>query len=189
MRDKTEEELIARARQDHEAFGLLYEKYFQPIFGYVLRRTANVALAEDITSQVFLKALKHLSKFRWKNVPFSAWLFKIATNEINSYYRKKKRLQYISLGEIKELRSNIDLLEEVCQAEKELQRKREFLEVHQKISQLKPKYQTVIALRFFENKKIKEIAKILGKKEGTIKAQIHRALLQLRKLMEKETKK
>ena len=75
MLSEFEENLVKRAKKDPEAFGLIYDKYYQPIFGYILRRTANVALAEDLTAQTFLKALKSLWRFRWQNVPISAWLY------------------------------------------------------------------------------------------------------------------
>ena len=189
MLGEFEENLVKRAKKDPEAFGLIYDKYYQPIFGYILRRTANVALAEDLTAQTFLKALKSLWRFRWQNVPISAWLYRIATNEVNSYYRKKKSFKNVSLEKAKNLKSNVNLLEEVQKAEEELQKEKEFLLLHQKIAKLKPKYQTVITLRFFEKKKISEIAQILGKPEGTIKAQIHRALEQLRKLLEEDETK
>ncbi|MCD6271165.1 sigma-70 family RNA polymerase sigma factor [bacterium] len=189
MSGEFERDLVKRAKKDPETFGLIYDKYYQPIFGYILRRTANVALAEDLTAQTFLKALKNLWRFRWQNVTISAWLYRIATNEVNSYYRKKKGFKNVSLEEAKNLKSDINVLEEIQKAEEELQKEKDFLLLHKKIAKLKPKYQTVIALRFFEKKKVSEIAQILGKPEGTIKAQIHRALRQLKKLLEEnETK-
>jgi len=189
MSGEFERDLVKRAKKDPETFGLIYDKYYQPIFGYILRRTANVALAEDLTAQTFLKALKNLWRFRWQNVTISAWLYRIATNEVNSYYRKKKGFKNVSLEEAKNLKSDINVLEEIQKAEEELQKEKDFLLLHKKIAKLKPKYQTVITLRFFEKKKVSEIAQILGKPEGTIKAQIHRALRQLKKLLEEnETK-
>jgi len=142
-----EKEIIQRAKRDPQAFGLLFDKYYQPIFGYILRRTANVALAQDLTSQTFLKALKKLKRFKWRNVPFSAWLFRIATNEVNAFYRYQKRHKKILIEDLPEISSRINL-------------------------------------RFFEKKKISEISQILGKPEGTIKSQIHRALKELKKLIQ-----
>ncbi|MCD6429399.1 sigma-70 family RNA polymerase sigma factor [bacterium] len=179
-----EKEIIQRAKRDPQAFGLLFDKYYQPIFGYILRRTANVALAQDLTSQTFLKALKKLKRFKWRNVPFSAWLFRIATNEVNAFYRYQKRHKKILIEDLPEISSRINLLKEVERAEEELKRKEEFLKLHQCISKLNSKYQTVITLRFFEKKKISEISQILGKPEGTIKSQIHRALKELKKLIQ-----
>jgi RNA polymerase sigma-70 factor (ECF subfamily) len=81
-----EKALIERAKTDAQAFGVLYDEYYGKIFGYVLHRTAGVSSAQDITDEVFFKALKRISTFRWRGIPFSAWLYRIAEHEIaNSY--------------------------------------------------------------------------------------------------------
>lgn len=69
-----EKHLIEKAKGDANAFGGLYDQYYARIFGYVLRTTANIPIAEDITSEVFFKALKNIAKFNWRGIPFSAWL-------------------------------------------------------------------------------------------------------------------
>lgn len=180
---KKEKEIIKKAKQDPEFFGLLYDEYYKEIFGYILRRTADIDLAQDLTSQTFFKALKSLWKFRWQNVPFSAWLYRIAINEINSFYRKKNRLVRIDFDKIPEIPSVNTSDEEIKAAEKEIEEKKEFIKIHESISKINPSYQAVISLRFFENKKISEISQILKKSEGTIKSQIHRALEELRELV------
>jgi len=179
-----EKEIIKKAKQDPEFFGLLYDEYYKAIFGYILRRTADVDLTQDLTSQTFFKALKNLWKFQWQNVPFSAWLYRIAINEINSFYRKKNRLIRVDFDKIPEIPSINTSDEEIKTAEKELEDKKEFIKIRKSISRLNPLYQTVISLRFFENKKISEISQILKKSEGTIKSQIHRALEDLKELVE-----
>lgn len=178
-----EKEIIEKAKRDPEVFGLLYDKYYQPIFGYILKRTADIELTQDLTSQTFFKSLKNLGRFRWQNIPFSAWLYRIATNEVNSFYRKRKRIVQVSFDKIPEISSEVRTDEELKRAEEELKSKKEFIRLHQSISQLNPIYQNVIALRFFDKKKISEISQILGKSQGTIKSQIHRALKELKKVM------
>lgn len=179
---KTEEELVKRAQHHPEAFGELYEIYYQRIFNFAVKRTANVQLALDITSITFLKAFKEIKKFRWRDVPFAAWLYRIASNEINDHYRREGG-RTVRLEEVEDLVDTNDFADEICQAEEELQRHREFLVLHQKIMELPPKYQEVIVLKFFEKKKIREMVKILGKKEGTIKSLLHRGLDRLREQM------
>ena len=178
-----EKETIKMAKRDPEIFGLLYDEHYKAIFNYVLKRTADIELTKDLTSQTFFNALKGLGKFRWQNVPFSAWLYRIATNEINSFYRKKKKHIQVAIDSVPEIPSKDTPDKEFEMAEQELESKREFMKLHQNISKLSPIYQTVIVLRFLEKKKIFEICKILGKPEGTIKSQIHRGLGELRKLM------
>ena len=85
-----EKELVEKAQRDPEAFGELYDQYYSPIFGYVLKRVANIETAEYITSEVFFKTLKNLGQFRWQNISFSFWLYRIATNQITDYFRKSK---------------------------------------------------------------------------------------------------
>lgn len=181
---KQEWELVEKARRDNEAFGQLYDQNFRRIFGYVLRRTASVTVAQDVTSDVFFKALKNLTKFRWQGIPFSAWLYRIASHEITDYYRKRRREvdHAVSAGD-RECRGN-PLLVEITQAEDILIRHEEYLSLHMTITRLPLKYQEVITLRYFEDKKIKDIAQILGKREGTIKSLLHRGLERMRNLME-----
>jgi len=179
-----EKELVRQAQKDPDAFAGLYDRYYPKIFGYVLRRTANLEVAQDITSETFLKVLQKLWQFRWRNVSFSSWLYKIATNEINQYFRKAEYKKSLSLEELQEqgfeLVSPYDPEGELIKAQEKLKQHQDYLEIQEKIVRLPAKYQEVIALRFFEQKQIKEIGEILGKKEGTIKSLLHRAVEKLR---------
>lgn len=179
-----ERELVRQAQKAPDAFAELYDQYYPKIFGYALRRTANFETAQDITSETFLKALRKLWQFRWRNVSFSSWLYKIATNEINQHFRKAEYKKSISLEELQEQGfepiSPHDPERELIEVQEELRQYQDFLEIQEKIVRLPAKYQEVIALRFFEKKQIKEIAEILGKKEGTIKSLLYRAIEKLR---------
>lgn len=180
-----EKELVEKARQDPEVFGKLYDQYYSQIFGYVLKRVANIEIAQDITSEVFFKALKNLGRFRWQNISLSFWLYRIAANQITDYFRKGKR-EMFSLEEISDpiTVANPSIEAELLQAEEELKRHEDFLLLHENIAKLSFKYQEVITLRYFESKQIKDIAQILGRREGTIKSWLHRGLEKLRELME-----
>jgi RNA polymerase sigma-70 factor (ECF subfamily) len=176
--------LVEQAKTDREAFGRLYDEHYNRIFNYVVRRTANVHITQDITSDVFFKALHNIESYRWNGVPFSAWLYRIAGNEIANYYRKQQR-QQISEAELVKFSSNVtsSAEAELIQAEAEIERKQEYLILHKQLSLLPLKYQEVITLRYFEKKQLSEIGEILGKKEGTIKSLLHRGLEKLRKNM------
>lgn len=180
-----EKELVEKARQDPEVFGKLYDQYYSQILGYVLKRVANIEIAQDITSEVFFKALKNLGRFRWQNISLSFWLYRIAANQITDYFRKGKR-EMFSLEEISDpiTVANPSIEAELLQAEEELKRHEDFLLLHENIAKLSFKYQEVITLRYFESKQIKDIAQILGRREGTIKSWLHRGLEKLRELME-----
>jgi len=179
-----ERELVRQAQKSPDAFAELYDQYYPKIFGYVLRRTANLETAQDITSETFLKALKKLWQFQWRNISFSPWIYKIATNEVSQYFRKAEYRKSISLEELQEqgfeLLSPHDPESELIEAQEKLKQHQDFLEIQERIVRLPAKYQEVIALRFFEKRQIKEIAEILGKREGTIKSLLHRAVEKLR---------
>jgi len=180
-----EKALVRKSQEDIKAFGELYDEHYARIFNYVLRRTASIESAQDITSEVFFKALKNIKRFRWRGIPFSSWLYRIAANEIASYFRNHGRVEYDP-----DPVSNPDNMvsssaeAEIIEAEAELERHEEFLALHKNISRLSVKYQEVITLRFFENKRLKEIGEILGKREGTVKSLLHRSMEKLRNLME-----
>ncbi len=140
-----------------------------------------------MTSQVFFKALKGIGRFQWRGAPFSSWLYKIASNEIADVFRERKRKRDC-------LQNNPDMANisnpspenELALAEEELHRYEEFLCVREGVSKLPIKYQEVITLRYFERMPLKEIGLILGKREGTVKSLLHRALKKLRQLMEQD---
>jgi RNA polymerase sigma-70 factor (ECF subfamily) len=181
-----EKQLVELAQRDPQVFAKVYDHYYPRIFQYALKRTADVHLAQDITSETFFKALKKLWQFRWRNLPFSSWLYRIATNEVNQYFRKRK-YHAASLDEMQESGfepiANGNPETELIEAQEKLKHQLDFLACQRIVSQMDVKYQEVIALRFFERKEIKEIGQILGKSEGTIKSLLHRGLEKLQKAM------
>lgn len=181
-----EKELVRQAQKAPDAFARLYDHYYPRIFGYILRRTADIEVAQDITSETFLKALAKLWQFRWRSVSFSSWLYKIASNEINQYYRRSEYRKSTSLEELQEhgfeFPSHHDPESELMEAQEKLKQHQDFLEIQAKIVRLPAKYQEVITLRFFERRQLREIAEILGKREGTIKSLLHRAIQRLREI-------
>ena len=182
-----ERSIIARAKKDPEAFGILFEQHYPAIFGYVLRRVEDWNTSKDITSEVFLKAFKGLWRYRWQGIAFSAWLYRIATNEVNMYFRKG-RLNIVSLDQIMEEIGfePVDpqtLEAERIEAERKLREYDDFFAIRSRVLQLPIKYQDVIALRYFERKSVKEVAEILSKKEGTVKSLLSRGIAKLKNLL------
>jgi RNA polymerase sigma-70 factor (ECF subfamily) len=97
---RDEESLIRRAQQcDQVALTQIYEENFDKIYRYIVLKIGDRAEAEDMTQQVFLNALKSISSYRYKGMPFSSWLFRIAHNQVVDYYRKKKRSATVPLDE------------------------------------------------------------------------------------------
>jgi len=174
-----EESLVQRAQNsDAEAFSQLYERYFNKIFRYIALKIGNPAEAEDMAQQVFLKSLQSISSYRWRDVPFSAWLFRIAHNLVVDHLRKKTRQPTASL-------ENLPLAAGDDPQELALDNlDNERLKVATK--QLTQAQQEVISLRFAGELPIAEVARIMGKKPGAIKALQHSAIVALRKLMTEE---
>ncbi|MBN2240339.1 MAG: RNA polymerase sigma factor [Dehalococcoidales bacterium] len=188
MDAEQEKALIEQAKSDTAAFGQLYDCYYSRIFGYILKRTASIEASKDITSEVFIKALTNIHRFKWRDTPFSAWLYRIANNEISNHYRKNGTHHH----DIETIKNSMEHSgpspeTELINAEEELKTYTDFLLVQKAIRQLPTRYQEVLTLRFFEKKKFSEIAEITGKREGTVKSLVHRGLEKLRVMMETDT--
>lgn len=167
-------------------FEMIYDDHFDAILAYVINRVGCVATAEDITSQTFFKALRKLKSFKWTGVPISAWLYRIATNEVNSLLRTRMRRPQTSIEESYELpTSRYSPEEELRDAQADLAKNRVFLMLNDVIKELKPLDQTLIVLRFLEHKPFAEIAHIVGKREGAVTMRTHRALKKLQSHLEK----
>jgi len=170
-----EESLVRRAQEnDQEAFAQLYEEYFDKIYRYLALRVGNEMEAEDMTQQVFLNALRSISSFKWKGVPFSAWLFRIAHNQAVDHLRRKKKRAAVPLDEslssgdsphaTTELKMDIEQLLRATKRLTEAQRE-------------------VISLRFTSELSIAQVAKVMGKSQGAVKALQHSAIVALRRTM------
>lgn len=128
---KEEKELVKKAQKNPEAFAKLYDQYYSKIFSYILKRAADFEIAQDITSETFFKALKKLWQFRWRNIPFSAWLYRIANNEIANYFRKNKH-KPVSLDKIPEPFTVHNPSTEILEAEQELKKASGFFDYSRK---------------------------------------------------------
>ena len=177
-----ERELLLRIQSDRKEFGILFDHYYKPIFGYLYRRTGTYDLAKDMTAETFLKAFLRIDSFVWKDIAISSWLYRIATNEANQFFRKRKYKAAALESMVDfDLATQVDGEEERHALETELKQHDDFILIQQKLSLLNIRYQEVIALRYFENKDNREISAILGKPEGTIKSLLSRGLEKLRR--------
>jgi RNA polymerase sigma-70 factor, ECF subfamily len=184
---ESDRDLVERARRDPEAFGELFERHVDAIFGYVLRRTGDGDSARDLTSETFLKALRCLPRYRWTGAPVSAWLYAIATNELRMYFRRGRRSPHsldTLLGEAGFVLADPGTLDAARrEAEAEQERHHEIARVREALLRLPLRDQEVIALRYFEKKSTAEVAAILDRPEGTVKSQLSRAIERLRGML------
>lgn len=181
----TDLELLLQIKQNPAAFSVLFKEYYKPIFGYILRRTGDFDDTADIAADAFLKAFHHIHHFDYKGISIKIWLYRIATNEVNLYFRHKQK--HASLFERLDFENkqmfNHYLHEDRVALELELQRHEQFRIVLNALKTLPIHYQEVISLRYFEGKDNKEIAEILNIKEGTLKSLLSRGLEKLRGLL------
>jgi len=173
-----EQSVVRRAQQkDKDAFAELYEAYFDKIYRYIVLKIGDRTEAEDMTQQVFLKALKSLPDYKWKDVPFSAWLYRIAHNQVVDHYRKSGRQQSCELTE------EITPDDPEGNPEHQTELKIDIQSLVKATRQLTRAQQEVIALRFSSDLPVAEVARLMGRSEGAVKALQHSAVVALRKIM------
>jgi RNA polymerase sigma-70 factor, ECF subfamily len=169
--------LVQRARQgDHEAFAQLYESHFNRIFRYVVLKIRNQTEAEDMTQQVFVRAYESIGSYQSQGIPFSAWLFRIAHNQMVDYVRKQSKKPTVSLDESLPIMDDSDL-------EHDVETKIEMEKVVLATKKLTKAQREVISLRFAGGLSIAEAAKTMRKSEGAIKALQHSAISALRRTL------
>src|SRR5258708_35479388 len=154
-----ERELLQRIQSDRKEFGALFDYFYKPIFGYLYRRTGAYELARDMAAETFLKAFLKIDSFIWKDISISSWLYRIATNEANQFFRKRK-YQAVTLERIMdfELLKLADDAEERIALEAEMKGLDDFILIQHELTLKDIRYQEVIALRYFESKDIREIS-------------------------------
>ena len=157
-------------------FADLYEAHFERVYAYVARRVRDRDAAQDLTADVFHLALKNLARFEWRGVPFAAWLFRIASNEIADRSKTIAKRRVLECESVADDAHPDERVGTAAAFEEEERRARLF-----KLVERLPRDQSrVIAMRFAEDKSIREIAAALGRSEGSIKQLQFRGLQNLR---------
>ena len=179
-----EKSLVYRAQQrDEAALARLYEDNFDKIYRYVALKLGDKTEAEDITQQVFLKALRSIASFRWKDVPFSAWLFRIARNAVIDHVRRRK--PEVSLDSVTaELPAdNAALVDQVVETEM-------WQTLRSLIADLPDEQADLLVLKLVGGLSAAEIGETLGKSAGAVRVELHRIVKKLRaRYMEHEGEK
>jgi RNA polymerase sigma-70 factor (ECF subfamily) len=159
--------LVEAARADRARFLELYDRHFHRVYAYARRRTGNRADAEDVTAEVFRRALANLGQYEWRGIPFVAWLYRIAANELAD-----RRVAAARLSPLQPPESGSD---------PEMERQIALFEL---IERLPADQRRVVELRFGEGRTVLEAAAALGRSEGAIKQLQRRAIENLRRMME-----
>ncbi len=177
IKNLTEAEIIEKAKKDPECFEPIYLKYYQEMISFINRRVNDQDISFDIVQQVFFNALNHLPKYKDKGHPFSSFLYKIAINECNQFFRNSKKNRYVSTSP-----ETLELFSDEVSPDREI-RERALTKALQK---LKLKEVNLIELRFFEQRSHKEIGEILGITETNAKVRIHRLVKKIKRSMRDE---
>jgi RNA polymerase sigma-70 factor, ECF subfamily len=174
-REAEERRLVEAAQRDPACFGDLYEQYFELVYSYIARRLRNRAEVEDLTAEVFRKALQSLARFKWTGAPFAAWLFRIASNMIADRAKRAAREgsaePSLTVNQSGATRAQQTELED-CERQTRLFRL---------VDELAGDQKRVLVMRFAEELSIQEISNKLGRSEGAVKQLQFRALENLRK--------
>jgi RNA polymerase sigma-70 factor (ECF subfamily) len=177
--DPDEQGLLERAsRADPEALGALYDRYVGRIYSYIYHRVGQADLAEDLTAQVFARMLEAIQEGRAWRTSFSGWLYRIAHNLVVDHYRRRGRATFVELEEAQPIVA--DEADPVRKVEARLESEH----LRAALAKLTEEQAQVIALRFLDEFSIAEVAAMMDKTEGAIKALQYRAVLALRRVMQ-----
>jgi RNA polymerase sigma-70 factor (ECF subfamily) len=173
-------ELVRRAAEDNEAFGLLYERHVRKIYNYIYYRTGDHHDAEDLTARVFQRALRHVGGFQDMGVPFSAWLYRIAHNLVANWHRDRSRRPVVALEDHLVLTPGTQHPEALAVAREQGDA------LLRLVRRLPEERQQLLILKFAERLSNAEIGQIMGRTEGAIKSLYHRTLSSLREEYERQ---
>ncbi|MDD4901979.1 MAG: sigma-70 family RNA polymerase sigma factor [Patescibacteria group bacterium] len=167
---ENEAELVEKAKVDDQAFSILYQHYFPKIYGYVQKRVSGRETAEDIVSQVFLKAFGHRQKYQSRGFSFGAWLYRIATNALTDHYRRQgSHLEEAITDDSAREPAGENLTEELIQ-------KSDRQAIEKVLNKMPERYRQAVYLRYFAEMEIFEIAETLQLPKTHVSVILHRAL-------------
>ena len=173
------EGLVARAKDgDRAAFAALYRQYLPTVYKFLFYRVGNKTQAEDMTAEVFLRALRKIGDFTWTGADFGAWLLRIARNLVLDEAKSSRARLEVLNDEMPE-----DSAGQSAPAEAACLEKLTNVEVYKAIKKLRPDQQEVITLRFLHGMGVGEVAEVMGKKEGTVRTLQFRGLKALEKIL------
>ncbi len=174
-----DQELVQRAKAgDKEAVSTLYETHARAIFQYISYRVENDAIAEDLTAEVFLRMVRGLATYEYTGVPFGAWLYRIAANQVADYYRKNRHMTTAPIPE--------NYQGDAANPFDEVAKEEERTSLRMALQALSEDYQNVIILRFMKDLPHAEVAEMIGKSEGAVRVLQHRALKALGAELERQ---
>ncbi|MCB9223001.1 MAG: RNA polymerase sigma factor [Crocinitomicaceae bacterium] len=167
--------LISAAKKDPRAFSALYEKYFEQIYIFIFKRLQDEEIAGDVCQDAMLKAWANLGKYEDRGFPFSAWLYRIASNEVNLFFRAQKKMVTVEIADthVKTMMTELEI--GISESESDQDK---LLKV---LSNLSPEHAEIVELRFFLQYSFKDIADFYGITEANAKMRLYRILEKIKK--------
>ncbi len=170
--------LVAQAKDDPAAFGVLYERYIDRVYAYIYHRVGNAQETEDLTARTFYRALDKLHTYEDRGLPFSAWLFRIAHNLVANWHRDNSRRRFLSLEKLWSHSNEDETPEEQVEEE---ERHEALWDV---INELPDDRRNLLLYKFSSRLSNLEIGEVMNKSESAIKSLYFRTLTSLRKELE-----
>jgi RNA polymerase sigma-70 factor (ECF subfamily) len=166
---------IQAAQKNSASFEVLYNRYFETVVRFIYQRVDTKDEAFEIAQQVFLKALLSIQKYTYKGVPFSAWLFRIAINEMNMYFRANKATRAVNV--------DVSALNYIADEIKDEVTEERHGMVAKALTKLPEEDLMLIEMRFFEKRAFKEIGAILNITEANAKARLYRVIEKMKSIL------
>jgi RNA polymerase sigma-70 factor (ECF subfamily) len=173
---ETEMVAVLAAQASPEKFELIYNSYYERILSFIYSRVETKEEAYELTSQVFFKALDNIRKYRPQGLPFGAWLFRIALNEISKFFRKSRHKRVMSV--------DAESVAELCVEMEEEKQEDTDRKLSAALQKLSPEELQLIEMRFFDKIPFKEISRILELSEAGAKARVYRILEKMKQAMQ-----
>lgn len=180
MSEKRElKKLVRRVQEgDLAAYSVLYDRFFDSVYAYVLRQVREPADAEDIVSGVFLEVFEQIGGFNWRGAGFASWLFRIARNDVLDHFRRRGNRSRET-----ELTVQVDAMPAATMVDSLAEQAWDAQELREAIARLSEEQQQVILLKLMLDFSNRQIGDVLDKSEGAVKALRHRAMLSLRQIL------
>jgi RNA polymerase sigma-70 factor (ECF subfamily) len=174
LAQQDDDQLVEAARTDREAFGVLYDRYFDTVYNYVYRRVGDHEAAEDITGAVWERALGAIEKYEVRGYPFAAWLYRIAGNLVSNHHRRRAMWRLVPFSSRHARPDPRDRLDQKAA-------------VRSAMTELSESDQEVLGLYYFAGLTPPEIGDVLGCKPAAVHKRLHRARERLKKHLEDYT--
>ena len=170
-------QLVLAAKRNPKHFDALYNKYFKQIYIYIHNKIRNDQISGDLCQRIFMKAMVNIPKYKDMGYPFSSWLYKIASNEINKHFNDKKKITTVEVSE----RDVITFIDDIGESDNTEIRKK-LITAMNILSEKNADAMTIIDLRYFEKKSFKEIGAELNITDLNAKIRTYRAIDKLKKV-------